>query len=97
MELVSTAQKVRWFGVDTVEEAVGPGGLLARTLEVQGEGVLWGLLKPGVQSVELEDGELFLRVERQERGARIVSRWDTGETVEGFLEEPEAKIGRAHV
>ena len=80
MDLRASAANTRIWRGGKIEESVGEGSGLARALDGAGAGQLASLLAEGVDAVELDDGEVELRVDRQPGGmARVRTRWRTGE------------------
>ena len=61
------------------------GSGLAAALERGGAVEALALLAGGADAVELEDGELTVRVTRVEGGARVQTRWRSGATVEQVI------------
>ncbi len=79
MNLLSSARSVRIFRGASLEEQAPGGSGLARALDQGGADALVALLDDGVDGVELEDAEVSVRVERDAGGARVSTRWASGE------------------
>ncbi|MDP2308187.1 MAG: PfaD family polyunsaturated fatty acid/polyketide biosynthesis protein [Pseudomonadota bacterium] len=79
MNLLSSARSVRIFRGDAAEEQAPGGSGLARALDQGGADALVALLADGADGVELEDADVTIRVERSGGGARVSTRWSTGE------------------
>ncbi len=92
MELIAAARSVRVARKGATEERVVGGAGLARALDAGGAAALTALLDDGADVVELEDAEVSVRVARDAGGARVSTRWASGETLEQLL--PLASRGR---
>jgi PfaD family protein len=78
MDLVASAWSARFTRGGKVEERLVGGTGLARALDAGGSRALLSLLT-GYDAVELEDGDLAVRVERAGSVAKLVTRWASGE------------------
>ncbi|MFN7142971.1 MAG: hypothetical protein ACK4YP_04295, partial [Myxococcota bacterium] len=92
MELIASARSVRVSRGGASEERVIGGAGLARALDAGGAAALTALLSDGADAVELEDAEVAVRIERDAGGARVRTRWASGESLEQVL--PLATRGR---
>jgi trans-AT polyketide synthase/acyltransferase/oxidoreductase domain-containing protein len=85
MQLIASARSVRVSRQGTDEERNVGGAGLARALDEGGAAALIALLADGADAVELEDAEVRVRVAREAGGARVRTRWVTGESHEQVL------------
>ena len=92
MDLATTARRIRWTTSRGTRERENPGGMLARTLDREGEEALLDLLEPGVQQVELVDGSLSMRLRLEPDGVAVESQWSGGEALHSRLPLPAARV-----
>jgi PfaD family protein len=85
MDVIASAQRVRVYKGGKVEERRPGGSDLAKAIDRAGAGGTVSLLADGIDAVELEDGDLTVRVARDAGGARVRSVWRSGEVVEQLL------------
>ncbi len=85
MNLMMSARSVRIYRGTTSEERTPGGSGLARALDQGGAAALAALLDDGADGVELEDGDVTVRVDRSGGAARVSTRWASGEALEQHI------------